>query len=283
MTGSIEFAAAVMQANTIKIKSDSLTNGEAAASFTISITLNQPLPANAGLEITLPKANINYAVLMASIGGSIPAHSLITGLDGLDPGDPVLPYTTTISYGNYGEAARTPIPLRALTTNTGTALPNPRWRPSAVAHTDVLNIWLANALPIAAYKDVDVVFKPCTNPPSTKAIIGFAARTHDGTELEDLKFIEASVGDYQFTTDVAGVFENDPPTRETRVSIKDDKYMVSLTGLTYQFQVWPRNMIVSFSKLEVIFPVEGWKLDCSNAASLPTVTCLAVTCKFTDA
>lgn len=61
--GTITFAAAAMQANTIKIKSDSLTNGEDAATFTMSITLNQPLPANAGLEITLPKANINYIVL----------------------------------------------------------------------------------------------------------------------------------------------------------------------------------------------------------------------------
>lgn len=141
-------------------------------------------------------------------------------------------------------------------------------------NTDILNIWLANSDPIPAYKDVDVEFKPCTNPPSTKAIVGFAARTHDGTETTNLKFIEASVGDYQFTTDVAGVFEDIPAeNKNTRVTIKDDKYMVSLIGLTYQFEVWPRNMIVSFSKLEVIFPVEGWKLDCSNTASLPTVAC----------
>lgn len=254
-----------MQANTIKLKSDSLTNGEDAATFTISITLNQPLPPNGGLEITMPKTNINYVVL-----AGVPAQSLITGLYNLKP------YTTTISYGNYGEALRTPVPLRSM----GASQQNPAINfNTKVPNTDILNIWLANTAQIAAYKDVDVVIKPCTNPPSTKAIVGFAARTHDGTETTNLKFIEASVGDYQFTTDVAGVFENIPGGDEnTRVTIKDDKYMVSLTGLTYQFEVWPRNMIVAFSKLEVIFPVEGWKLDCSNAASLPTVTCLQLSC-----
>ena len=51
----------------------------------------------------MPKSNINYVVLA---GGTVPAESLITGLNNRNP------YTTTISYGNYGEAARTAVPLR---------------------------------------------------------------------------------------------------------------------------------------------------------------------------
>lgn len=54
--------------------------------------------------------------------------------------------------------------------------------------------------------------------------------------------------------------------------------MVSLSGLTYEFEVWPKNMIAPFSKIEIVFPVGGWKLNCASPSTLPTVVCKDLSC-----
>ena len=73
-----------MAANTIYLKSDNVVNGATGVTFQISVTINQPLPVKGGIEVTMPKTNINYVQM------GLPATSLITGLVSNTP------YTTTI-------------------------------------------------------------------------------------------------------------------------------------------------------------------------------------------
>lgn len=80
---------------------------------------------------------------------------------------------------------------------------------TVVPNTDILNIWLANPTEIPAFNDIDLIFKPCENPPSTKSIYGFGIRTHDGTETYNMKYIEESIGIYTYETTEMGTFVND--------------------------------------------------------------------------
>lgn len=76
-------------------------------------------------------------------------------------------------------------------------------------NTDIINIFLDNPTVIPAFNDIDLIIKPCENPPSFKQIYGFAVRTHDGTEIYNMKYIEESVGVYTFETTEMGTFVTD--------------------------------------------------------------------------
>jgi hypothetical protein len=96
-------------------------------------------------------------------------------------------------------------------------------------NTDILNMWLDNPTIIPAFKDIDIIFNPCINPPSVKSITGFAITTHDGTETYNMKYIESSVGEYSFTTTTPGTFANDKAKGHvSKVEIEGNTNMVGL-------------------------------------------------------
>ena len=107
-----------------------------------------------GIEVTMPKTNINYVQM------GLPAVSMITNLVSNAP------YTTTVQWGTHLQVARTAVPLR----NMGAGQANPAliYGRTVIPNTDLLNMWLDNPIVIPAFKAIDIIFKPCINPPSTK-------------------------------------------------------------------------------------------------------------------
>jgi hypothetical protein len=113
-----------------------------------------------------------------------------------------------------------------------------------------------------------VTLDPTTNPPSLAPICGFEAETLDENGFE----IEKSVGVYCMNNDVASTFiydELSTPPALSEMKISSGDYSVGATGQTYRFTMYTPGSIPMGARMDLTFPIKGWKLDCTNPASLP--------------
>ena len=77
---------------------------------------------------------------------------------------------------------------------------------------------------------------------------------------------------------VASSFINDritTPPKLTEMTISTADYKVGATAQTYKFVVNSLSAMPMGARLDLVYPISGWKLDCANTASWPVVKCIS--------
>jgi len=143
----------------------------------------------------------------------------------------------------------------------------------AKSANDGLRVCLYNAADLPAGTTITLAITPITNPPSLKAISGFAAAITD----ENGNAVEETTGTYTLSTTEPGSFYAGPgitgaadSSGTTSVSIASGKYMVGEADQRYDFTLYPAGAMPMGAKLFLTLP-SAWRLDCNSASSLPDV------------
>ena len=90
--------------------------------------------------------------------------------------------------------------------------------------------------------------------------------------------IESSVGTYSMNNNVASTFVYDDkttPKQLTAMVISTGDYKVGATGQTYKFEFHTLGGIPMGARLDLVFPIAGWKLNCGSSASWPKIACVS--------
>jgi len=63
--------------------------------------------------------------------------------------------------------------------------------------------------------------------------------------------------------------ENTTPAKLTEMVISTADYKVGATGQTYKFTLHTLGAMPMGARMDLVFPIAGWKLNCGNTATWP--------------